>query len=123
MAIRHEGGETRPAQTFYETLERFQGFSAVSAKPKTGRTHQIRVHLNHLGCPVLCDRQYGGRSQITRGEIRRDPDRRVDSSRSPGFTRPASAIPASVTGEPIEVEAPLPADIAAVLDELRKYRV
>ncbi len=122
MAIRHEGGETRPAQTFYETLERFNGFSAVSAQPKTGRTHQIRVHLNHLGCPVLCDRQYGGRSQITRGEIRRDPadellllDRQALHARRLRFLHP-------VSGERIEVEAPLPADIAAVLAELRKYR-
>ena len=122
MAIRHDGGETRPAQTFYETLERFNGFSAVSAQPKTGRTHQIRVHLNHLGCPVLCDRQYGGRSQITRGEIRRDPadelvllDRQALHARRLRFLHP-------VTGELIEVEAPLPADIARVLDELRKYR-
>ena len=122
MAIRHEGGETRPAQTFYETLERFNGFSAVSAQPKTGRTHQIRVHLNHLGCPVLCDRQYGGRSQISRGEIRRDPadelillDRQALHARRLRFLHP-------VSGERIEVTAPLPADIAAVLDELRKYR-
>ena len=122
MAIRHEGGETRPAQTFYETLERFNGFAAVHARPKTGRTHQIRVHLNHLGCPVLCDRQYGGRSQITRGEIRRDPtdelvllDRQALHARRLRFLHPA-------TGEPLEVEAPLPPDITAVLDELRKYR-
>jgi 23S rRNA pseudouridine1911/1915/1917 synthase len=122
MAIRHNGPQTRPAQTFYETLERFDGFSAVSAKPKTGRTHQIRVHLNHIGCPVLCDRQYGGRSQITRGEIRRDPtdelillDRQALHARRLRFLHP-------VSGEAIEVSAPLPADIVAVLDELRKHR-
>ena len=44
----------------------------LKLRPKTGRTHQIRVHLGHIGCPVLCDRQYGGRSRITRGEVRRD---------------------------------------------------
>jgi 23S rRNA pseudouridine1911/1915/1917 synthase len=122
MAIRHEGGETRPAQTFYETLERFKGFAAVSAQPKTGRTHQIRVHLNHLGCPVLCDKQYGGRSEITRGEIRRDPsdetvilDRQALHARRLRFTHPT-------TGKMLEVEAPLPPDILAVLEELRKYR-
>ena len=111
-----------PAQTFYETLERFDGFSAVQLQPKTGRTHQIRVHLNHIGCPVLCDRQYGGRSQITRGEIRRDPadelillDRQALHARRLRFLHP-------VSGEVIEVSAPLPADIAAVLAELRKYR-
>lgn len=123
MAVRHDDDpENRPAQTFYETLERFNGFAAVRAVPKTGRTHQIRVHLNHIGYPVLCDRQYGGRSQITRGEIRREPadttvllDRQALHARRLRFLHPA-------TGEPIEVEAPLPADITAVLDELRAYR-
>lgn len=122
MAIRHEGGETRPAQTFYETLERFNGFAAVSAQPKTGRTHQIRVHLHHIGCPVLCDRQYGGRGEITRGEIRRDPsdttvllDRQALHARRLRFLHPT-------TDAPLEVIAPLPADITAVLEELRKYR-
>jgi 23S rRNA pseudouridine1911/1915/1917 synthase len=122
MAIRRDQPESRPAQTFYEVLERFDGFAAVKLLPKTGRTHQIRVHLNHVGCPVLCDRQYGGRSQITRGEIRRDPadatvllERQALHARRLRFAHPT-------TGEPLEIEAPLPADITAVLAELRGYR-
>ncbi len=122
MAIRHHDSESRPAQTFYEVLERFVGFAAVKLLPKTGRTHQIRVHLNHVGCPVLCDRQYGGRSRITRGEIRRDPadatvllERQALHARRLRFFHPA-------TNEPLEVEAPLPDDIAAVLTELRNFR-
>ena len=73
MAIRRDESAARSAQSYYEVLERFDGFAAIRVLPKTGRTHQIRVHLGHIGCPVLCDRHYGGRSQITRGEIRRDP--------------------------------------------------
>jgi 23S rRNA pseudouridine1911/1915/1917 synthase len=122
MAIRRDDADSRPAQTFYEVLERFQGFAAVKLLPKTGRTHQIRVHLHHIGCPVLCDRQYGGRSQITRGEIRRDPadaevllDRQALHARRLRFSHPT-------TGATLEIEAPLPADIAGVLDALRTYR-
>ena len=122
MAIRRDDAKSRPAQTFYEVLERFEGFAAMKLLPKTGRTHQIRVHLHHIGCPVLCDRQYGGRSQITRGEIRREPDdvtvllaRQALHARRLRFQHPA-------TGESLEIEAPLPNDIAAVLDELRKFR-
>jgi len=122
MAIRPDHPESRPAQTFYEVQERFAGFAAVKLVPKTGRTHQIRVHLHHIGCPVLCDRQYGGRACITRGEIRRDPadetvllDRQALHARRLRFEHP-------FTGEMLEIEAPLPADILAVLEELRVYR-
>jgi 23S rRNA pseudouridine1911/1915/1917 synthase len=122
MAIRRDDRQSRPAQTFYEVLERFDGFAALRLLPKTGRTHQIRVHLNHVGCPVLCDRQYGGRSQITRGEIRHDPDdatvllgRQALHARRLRFFHP-------VTRAPLEVEAPLPGDIAAVLAALREFR-
>ena len=121
MAIRHEGGETRPAR---RSTRRWSDSTVFrpSAQAKDGPDDQIRVHLNHLGCPVLCDRQYGGRSQITRGEIRRDPaddlillDRQALHARRLRFLHPA-------TGDLLEVEAPLPADIAAVLEELRIYR-
>lgn len=122
MAIRRDQSAARAAETFYEVLERFDGFAAVRVSPKTGRTHQIRVHLNHAGCPVLCDRQYGGRARITRGEIRHDPedttvllDRQALHAWRLRFTHPASA-------ELLHIEAPVPADLAAVLAELREYR-
>lgn len=122
MAIRRQDPEARPAETYFEVLERFDGFAAVRALPKTGRTHQIRVHLDHAGYPVLCDRLYGGRSQITRGEIRRDPsdtlvllDRQALHARWIRFTHPE-------TGRVVEIEAPLAADMAAVLSALREYR-
>jgi 23S rRNA pseudouridine1911/1915/1917 synthase len=63
MAIRHDHLQARPAQTFYEVVERFKGFACMRVLPKTGRTHQIRLHLAHIGCAVLCDRLYGGRAR------------------------------------------------------------
>jgi 23S rRNA pseudouridine1911/1915/1917 synthase len=120
MAIRRDDPSSRPASTFYEVVERFRGFAALKILPKTGRTHQIRVHLDHIGCPVLCDRQYGGRSQITRGELRGDPadalvllSRQALHARRIKFRHPAD-------GRVMEIEAPLPADLEAVLVELRK---
>lgn len=122
MAIRRDEASSRPAQTFFEVRERFDGFAAASAFPKTGRTHQIRVHLAHLGCPVLCDRQYGGRAQITRGEIRRDPaDGLVLLERQALHARRLRLLHPR-TGASLEIEAPLPQDLSSVLEELRRYR-
>jgi 23S rRNA pseudouridine1911/1915/1917 synthase len=90
--------------------------------PKTGRTHQIRVHLAAIGCPVLCDRAYGGRARITRGEIRRDPaddlvllDRQALHAATLQLEHPQ-------TGAPLEIIAPLPDDLRNVLAELAEYR-
>ena len=90
--------------------------------PKTGRTHQIRVHLAHIGLPVLCDRAYGHRAELTRGELSGEPgdttvllNRQALHARRLRFEHPRS-------GKMLEIEAPLPADMEAVLEELRKYR-
>ncbi|MBN2216545.1 MAG: RluA family pseudouridine synthase [Pirellulales bacterium] len=121
-AIRRNDPTARRAETFYEVVERFDGFALVLAVPKTGRTHQIRIHLDHVGCSVLCDRLYGGRARITRGEIRRAPDdeevllaRQALHAHRLCFVHPE-------TGQPLEIKAPLPDDMAAVLSELRQYR-
>ncbi len=126
MAIRAGHSTSREASTFYEVAERFAGFAAVRVLPKTGRTHQIRVHLAHIGCPVLCDKLYGGRASITSGELRRhlppgppaaDDGEVVLARQALHARRIKLAHPA--TGEPIEFTAPLPADLAAVLEVLR----
>ncbi len=56
----YRGG--KPAVTFYEVLERFDGYAHVRCLPETGRTHQIRVHLAHIGHPVVADKLYAGRA-------------------------------------------------------------
>ena len=128
MAIRPDHPDSRPAETFFEVLERFPGFALVRARPKTGRTHQIRVHLQHLRCPVLCDKQYGSRSRITLGELRQvtrqkrlggdAPDDKVLLTRHALHAHRLSfAHP--LTGQSLTVEAPLPADMAGVLEVLR----
>jgi 23S rRNA pseudouridine1911/1915/1917 synthase len=122
MAIRRDDPASRHAQSFYEVVERFDGFGSVRIMPKTGRTHQIRVHLASIGCPVLCDRQYGGRASIERGEIRRQPDdHHVQLSRQALHALRLKLLHPG-TGEPLEVEAPLPQDIVGTLEELRAFR-
>ena len=69
MAIRTPADGGKEAATYYEVVERFRGFVLVRCLPKTGRTHQIRVHLTHIGHPILADKLYSGRDRITVGDL------------------------------------------------------
>lgn len=121
MAIRPDHSTTRDAKTFYEVVERFRGFTLVKVLPKTGRTHQIRVHLAHVGAPVLCDRLYGGRSQITLGEITGGDESEVVLNRHALHARRLALIH-PITKKPVEFVAPLYADLESVLAALREHR-
>jgi 23S rRNA pseudouridine1911/1915/1917 synthase len=119
MAIRPNDPDSRAAQSYFEVRERFRQFALVAIHPKTGRTHQIRVHLASIGHPVLCDAQYGGRDQITRGELLGGkPDDQVILARQALHAERLSfAHPDD--GREITVEAPLPEDMTTVLTALR----
>ncbi len=121
MAIRGNHATTREAVSDYHVAERFAGFALLRVFPKTGRTHQIRVHLAHVGCPVVCDRLYAGHAQITRGDLLRSNDPTVILKRQAlhaariRFVHP-------VTQAALEISAPLPADMEAALETLRAAR-
>jgi 23S rRNA pseudouridine1911/1915/1917 synthase len=127
MAIRAGHPLSREASTFYEVQERWAGFALVKLQPKTGRTHQIRVHLAHLRCPVLCDKLYGGRSEITRGQLRSghpapppvEGDGEVMLARQALHAR-RIRLQHPVSGDSIEFEAAVPHDMLAVLTALRE---
>jgi 23S rRNA pseudouridine1911/1915/1917 synthase len=98
----------REAVTLYHTRERFPESTLLEVHPLTGRTHQIRVHLAFIGCPVVGDSVYGKRA----------------SSAGPSAARQmlhAWRLRIALPGEdePREFEAPLPEDFAALLAELR----
>jgi 23S rRNA pseudouridine1911/1915/1917 synthase len=119
MAIRSGHPTSREAETFYEVLERFGQFALVRVTPKTGRTHQIRVHLAHIGCPVLCDRLYGGRADVTlRGLLGEKHPETVVLSRQ-ALHAHRIRIKHPDTQAPLEFVAPLPEDLQQVIDLLR----
>ena len=69
MMVCPEGGNARHATTFYTVLERYEGFTYLELKPKTGRTHQLRIHMQHLGHPMIADKMYGGHATLRLSEL------------------------------------------------------
>jgi len=124
MAIRAGHATSRPAETYYEVAERFTGFSALRVFPKTGRTHQIRVHLAHVGHAILCDRLYSGRAEITAAHLGDSTSEAADEAQRVLLSRCALharriRLRHPATGAALEIEAPLAADIARVWELLR----
>lgn len=120
MATR-EGHETsRPALTRIKVIERFTGFALMRALPKTGRTHQIRVHLAHAGHPVLCDRLYGGRSQITARELGASENAEEVVLQRQALHALRLTIDHPTTGDRRTFEAPVPQDMQRALALLRE---
>jgi len=122
-----EAGDVKEAVTEYQVLERFRGFSFVIARPKTGRTHQIRVHLASIGHPIVGDATYGRRSSLSPADLV-DPDAATgEEAVEPVLDRQALhaaklTVTHPATGATVTFEAPLPADMAAGLEMLRRYR-
>ncbi len=124
MAVRMEKG--RDAQTRYEVLERFRGYTLVVARPRTGRTHQIRVHLAAAGHPIAADALYSKDTAVylsdlegSTGEHAIDEDpllrRQALHAHTLGIEYPGKK-------ERITFTAPLPGDMQGLLDTLRRLR-
>lgn len=110
MAIVAENG--KPATTHFKVLERFGEYTLVQCQLETGRTHQIRVHMTHIGHPVVGDPKYGtDRHGKVRGSFLIEGQ--ALHSMSLELTHP-------VTGERMCFEAPLPEDMAKIVARLRR---
>ncbi len=108
----------RPARTSYRVIKRFDDFSLLDVRLHTGRTHQIRVHLQHLGHPVVGDAAYAG------GSSRRLKDART-RSRIEGLRRHflhawKLALKHPNSGQDRRFRACLPRDLAKLLQELAR---
>jgi len=110
-------GEGRDALTFYEIRERFQGFALVAVSPKTGRTHQVRVHMAYAHLPLLGDDLY----RPSRRQLEKLPEDAPQATRQMLHAQ-ALEFPDPVTGEMRRFEAPIPHDFAAILAWLRANR-
>ncbi|MBZ4038496.1 23S rRNA pseudouridine(1911/1915/1917) synthase RluD [Novilysobacter selenitireducens] len=115
MAVREDG---RDAVTHYRLRERFRAHTLLECRLETGRTHQIRVHMQHLKHPIIGDPLYGGPLKLPKGAT---PEL-VDTLR--GFKRQALHAETlefahPVGGEPVRCSAPMPADMQALVAVLR----
>ena len=119
-----DGEYGKEAVTHYKVLERFNYVTLIECRLETGRTHQIRVHMQFIGHPIFNDELYGG-DRIVKGTVFTKYKQFVDNcfdickrqalhAKTLGFTHPT-------TGEEIFFESTLPEDIDQVIEKWRKY--
>jgi 23S rRNA pseudouridine1911/1915/1917 synthase len=124
MAAYPEGDYGKEAITHYKVLERFNYVTLVELRLETGRTHQIRVHMKHIGHPLFNDGTYGG-NFIVKGTVFSRYKQFVDNcfkilprhalhAKELGFTHPT-------TRQWIQFNSDLPADISEVIEKWRRY--
>ena len=109
----------RPAMTQWKVVERFNDLTLLEIFPKTGRTHQIRVHLSAVGHPLLGDPLYGkkgGLQDPVLKECSRRLNRQALHAHRLGFIHPR-------TGKRVDFISPIPQDISEVLEGLRSQRL
>lgn len=124
MTVFPDGDMGKHAVTHYETIEALGPVSVVKCRLETGRTHQIRVHMRHIGHPLFNDARYGG-DKILRGNRSSSYTRFVENcfaqcprqalhARTLGFVHPS-------TGEEMFFTAPVPGDMSAMIERWRAY--
>lgn len=126
MTVFPDGDMGKHAVTHYETIESFGYVSVVKCVLETGRTHQIRVHMKHIGHPLLNDARYGG-DQILRGTTSAKYRQFVNNcfevcprqalhARTLGFVHPE-------TGKEMFFTSPIPSDMISMIEKWRTYIV
>jgi 23S rRNA pseudouridine1911/1915/1917 synthase len=123
MAVLQTGG--KHAVTHYKVIERYDFLSFLELALETGRTHQVRTHMAHLGCPVFGDPEYGGRRKALnalRGRFAKDGAELLKGIDRQALHAWRLSLTHPVLEERLDFTAPLPEDISSVLDSLEQGR-
>ena len=150
MQVCEAEGNARQAVTHFEVAERFRGFTFMRLMPKTGRTHQLRLHMSHIGHPIVSDELYGGGKcvrvadvdgSLAQAERETLLSRKAESAaKKSGFDSVVDTFDDVLirrqalhafrlsfrhpeTGIPMTFEAPWPQDFEATLAALRRHQV
>ncbi len=115
MTVRSDG---RPAVTHFRIEERFRGHTLLRVQLETGRTHQIRVHLAHVGFPIAGDPDYGGRRRQVAGASS-EVQAALQGFRRQALHAQRLSLTHPESGERLAFEAPIPQDLRALLAVLR----
>ena len=125
VMIIHKKG--KPAVTDVRVLEEFGKYSFIEFRIHTGRTHQIRVHMQHLGHPLVCDELYGDGKPVLISSLKKNYKLSQDEEEErPILGRLALHAQrlafTDAAGVPHSIEAPLPKDLRALVQQLRKWK-
>jgi len=124
MLVNKRGKECKTA---YKIEKNFKKYSLMYLRIFTGRMHQIRVHMQYLGNPLVVDALYGNRTELYLSEIKgksfhlgKFENERPLLSRQPLHAHKI-IVPHTITGTPVEITSPMPKDMSAVVNQMEKW--
>jgi RluA family pseudouridine synthase len=123
--VRVDRKDGKRAMTRVEVAGLYAGYALLNCYPVTGRTHQIRVHLQHTGLPIVADSLYGG-SPLLLSRLKRDYRLKPGRVERPLLSRVALhaeqlSLTHPVTGQTVTITAPWPKDLRVAVKYLREY--
>lgn len=123
--MRIDPREGKKSKSRFDIAEKFSGYTALTCRPLTDRTHQLRIHLKHAGFPIIGDTLYGGKP-LWLSRLKRDYRLKPGREERPLLARVALhaqelTLPHPVTNKPVTITSPLPKDLRVALRYLRDF--